>query len=104
MRKTQTLNKGSEQSQKLSCKYRDIDDATVLYYERKYLESRTRDEPSKNVTGFIPVQVQPEPKEEKGSIPQELQIIFPNGVQIICPESVHPSILKLILNSLPCLP
>jgi len=104
MKKTQTPNKGSEQPQKLSCKYRDIDNATVLYYERKYLESHTRDELTENVSGFIPVQVQPESKKEKESISQELQIIFPNGIQIICPESVHPSILKLLLNSLPCLP
>ena len=104
MKKTQTPNKGSTQSQKLSCKYRDIDDATVLYHERKYLESLTMDEPTENVSGFIPVQVQPEPKKEKECIPRELQILFPNGIQIICPESVHPSILKLLLNSLPCLP
>jgi hypothetical protein len=104
MRKTQIPNKGSKQSQKLSCKYRDIDNATVLYHERKYLESRTWDESAENVTDFIPVQVQPEPKKEKESIPLELQIVFPNGIQIICPESVHPSILKLLLNSLPCLP
>jgi hypothetical protein len=104
MEKTLTSNKGSNQAQKLSCKDHDLDDATVLYYERKYFESRTRDEPGENVTGFIPVQVQPEPKKEKESISRELLIVFPNGIQIICPESVHPSILKLLLNSLPCLP
>jgi len=78
-------------------------EATLLYYERKYLESRSKDEFEKDAPGFIPVQVQPEPKKEKQSIPPELQIIFPNGIQIICPASVYPTILKLLLKSLPCL-
>jgi hypothetical protein len=96
--------KESKQSQKSFCKQRDMDDATILYWERKYLESRTNEEPTDNVPGFIPVQVQPEPEKEKESVPQQLHFIFPNGIQIICPESVHPAILKLLLKSLPCLP
>jgi len=80
-----------------------MDDATILYYERKYLESHAKDEHTDNAPGFIPVQVQPEPEKKKESIPQQLYFIFPNGIQIICPESVHPAILKLLLKSLPCL-
>lgn len=95
--------KESKQSQKSTCKQRDVDDATILYYERKYLESRTKDELTDNDPEFIPVQVQPEPESKKESIPQQLQFIFPNGIQIICPESVHPAILTLLLKSLPCL-
>lgn len=81
-----------------------MDEATVEYQERKYLESLTRNEHAENVPGFIPVQVQPEPDKKKGSISPDLHIIFPNGIQIICPDTVHPSILKLLLKSLPCLP
>jgi len=96
--------KESEKPQRSTCTQRDMDDALIHYYERKCLESSTKDELAENVPGFIPVQVQPELKKEKESISRELQIIFPNGIQIICPESVHPSILKLLLKSLPCLP
>jgi hypothetical protein len=100
----QGSRKESKQSQTSSSKQLDMDDATILYWERKYLESRTKEEPTDNVSGFIPVQVQPEPEKKKESTPQQLQFIFPNGIQIICPESVHPAILKLLLKSLPCLP
>ena len=85
-------------------KQRDMDDALIQYYERKHLGSPTKDELVNNDPGFIPVQVQPKPDKKKESNPPDLHIIFPNGIQIICPESVHPAILKLLLKSLPCLP
>ena len=115
MRQIQTHNPSEESFSVGSCKEskslrrstferRAMDEATVVYWERKYLESRTRDELAENVPGFIPVQVQPEPDKKKESKSEDLHIIFPNGIQIICPESVHPAILKLLIKSLPCLP
>lgn len=96
--------KESKPLRRSTVEQRAMDEATVGYWERKYLESRTGDEHAENVPGFIPVQVQQEPDKKKENSSRDLYIIFPNGIQIICPESVHPTILKLLLKSLPCLP
>jgi len=48
--------------------------------------------------GFIPIKVQPAPETEKVHIPGQLHFLFPNGIRVICPESVHPEVLKTLLN------
>ena len=31
-------------------------------------------------------------------IPHQLHFLFPNGIQVMCPESVQPEVLRTLLN------
>ena len=55
--------------------------------------------PSDETLGFIPVQVQPDLEPDQVHAPGQLHFLFPNGIQVMCPESVSPEVLKTLLNS-----
>jgi hypothetical protein len=88
--------RSSRQSQKAYCKHKGISLSTFQYWAKKYREEFSKDEASDEAPGFIPLQVhlEPEPKRTPG----HLHFLFPNGIQVMCPESVHPEVLKTLLN------
>jgi len=84
------------QSQKRYCKQHGIAHSTFQYWAKKYRKLKT--EAANMTPGFIPIKVQPAPETEKVHIPGQLHFLFPNGIRVICPESVHPEVLKTLLN------
>ena len=88
----------SNQPQKAYCKHQGLAYSTFQYWAKKYRKSNAEDEPSIVVPGFIPVKVQPDPEPEQVCHTNQLHFLFPNGIQVMCPESVHPGVLKTLLN------
>ena len=81
--------------QKQYCKEHGLAYSTFQAWGKKLKETNTqvRSEP-----GFIPVNIksfsEPEEKEPAG----QLRLIFPNGIQMLCPETVSPELLKNLIN------
>jgi len=90
--------KNSNQPQKIYCKQRGIANSKFHYWAKKYREKFSINGASEIATGFIPVKVQPDPGMDQVRIPDQLHFLFPNGIQVMCPESVHPEVLKTLLN------
>jgi len=88
----------SKQSQKIYCKQKGLALSTFQYWAKKYREEFSVAEASEETPGFIPVQVQPDPEPEQGHIPGQLHFLFPNGIQVMCSESISPEVLRLLLN------
>ena len=88
--------RSSRQSQKDYCEDKGIALSTFQYWAKKYREEFSRAEASDEAPGFIPVQVHPEPEPER--VAGQLHFLFPNGIQVMCPESVDPEVLKTLLN------
>ena len=80
------------------CKQNGIAYSTFQYWAKKYRKEFSKDEVSDNAPGFIPVKVHPDPEPDQVSIHNQLHFLFPNGIQVMCPESVHPEVLKTLLN------
>ncbi len=91
--------KNSNQSQKIYCKRHSIAYSTFQYWAKKYREEYSKDKVSDDTPGFIPVKVQPDPGPGQVRIPNQLHFLFPNGIQVMCPENVHPEVLQTLLNS-----
>ena len=91
-------NKRSKQSQKIYCKQHGIALSTFQYWAKKYREEFSEDEASNEIPGFIPVQVQPDPEIDQVRSGGQLHFLFPNGIRVMCPESVHPEVLRTLLN------
>lgn len=92
-----TCNK-NKQSQKAYCKEQGIAYSTFQYWAKKYRKAYAEDERADSVPGFIPVKVQPDIEPEQVCLTNQLHFLFPNGIQVMCPESVHPEVLKTLLN------
>ncbi len=90
--------KRSKQSQKIYCKQQDLAYSTFQYWAKKYREEFSEDEASDATPGFIPVQVQQDPEIDQVCPPGQLHFLFPNGIRVICPESVQPEVLLTLLN------
>ena len=90
--------RSSKQSQADYCKKKGIALSTFQYWAKKYREEFTKDEASEETSGFIPIQVQPDPETEQKRMPGQLHFLFPNGIQVMCPENVDPEVLKTLLN------
>ena len=90
--------KRSKQSQKIYCEQQHIALSTFQYWAKKYREEFSEDKASDETPGFIPVQVQPDPESDQMHVPGQLHFLFPNGIQVMCPESVNPEVLKTLLN------
>jgi len=89
----------SDQPQKAYCKEHGIAYSTFQYWAKKYRKSSAEDESADYAPGFIPVKVQPDPMPEQVCrTTNQLHFLFPNGIQVMCPESVHPGVLKTLLN------
>ena len=90
--------RGSKQSQKIYCKQQGLALSTFQYWAKKYREEFSEDEASNVIPGFIPVQVQPDPEIDQVRSRGQLHFLFPNGIRVMCPESVHPEVLRTLLN------
>ena len=90
--------KGSKQPQKVYCKHQDIAYSTFQYWAKKYRKEHSENEPIDNTPGFIPVQIQADPETDQATIQNQLHFLFPNGIQVMCPETVHPEVLQTLLN------
>jgi hypothetical protein len=90
--------RGSKQSQKIYCKQQGLALSTFQYWAKKYREEFSEDEASDETPGFIPVQVQPDPQIDQVRSLGQLHFLFPNGIRVICPESVQPEVLRTLLN------
>jgi hypothetical protein len=88
----------SNQTQKAYCKEQGLAYSTFQYWAKKYRKSYAEDELSDYASGFIPVKVHPDPEPEQVCVTNQLHFLFPNGIQVMCPESVHPGVLKTLLN------
>ena len=92
--------KRSKQSQKIYCKQHGIALSTFQYWAKKYREEFSEEGASdaNETPGFIPVQVQPDPEIDQVHPPGQLHFLFPNGIQVMCPENVQPEVLRTLLN------
>jgi hypothetical protein len=72
--------------------------STFQYWAKKYREEFTKDEASDEPPVFIPVEVQADTEPERDHVPGQLHFLFPNGIRVMCPESVSPVVLKILLN------
>ncbi len=90
--------KNSGQPQKIYCIQEDLAYSTFQYWAKKYRKEFSEDKASDISPGFIPVKVQPDPVMDQVHIDNQLHFLFPNGIQVMCPESVHPEVVKTLLN------
>jgi len=91
--------KSSRQPQKIYCKQKGIAYSTFQYWAKKYREEFSENDNSGDTPGFISVRVQPDPESDQVHVPGQLHFLFPNGIQVMCPESVSPEVLRLLLKS-----
>ena len=91
--------RNSNQSQHNYCKHHGIAYSTFQYWAKKFREEYFEDEFSGINPGFIPIKVQPDPVMDQITIANHLHFLFPNGIRVMCSESVHPEVLKTLLNS-----
>jgi transposase-like protein len=91
--------KESGLSKRAYCNLHGIACSTFQYWAKKYRKEYSGNEPADNAPGFIPVQVQPDPETDQVGIHNQLHFLFPNGIQVMCPETVNPKVLKTLLNS-----
>jgi hypothetical protein len=89
--------KSSGQSQKIYCEQAGLAYTTFQYWAKKYREESSETEIT-DIPGFIPVEVRPDPGQDPTVFTNKLHFLFPNGIQVMCPESVHPEVLKTLLN------
>jgi len=90
--------KNSSQPQKVYCIQHGLAYSTFQYWAKKYRKEFSAEEVSDITPGFIPIKVQPDPEADQVRIPKQLHFLFPNGIQVMCPESVHPEVLKTLLT------
>jgi len=86
------------QPQKIYCTHQGLAYSTFQYWAKKYREDFSKPEAQEFPPGFIPVKVEPDSETNQVRIPGQLHFLFPNGIQVMCPESVHPEVLKTLLN------
>jgi len=84
--------------QKIYCTQQGLAYSTFQYWAKKYREEFSDQGAQEFTPGFIPVKVEPDPETNQVRIPGQLHFLFPNGIQVMCPESVHPEVLKTLLN------
>lgn len=90
--------KACDLSQKTYCRQHSIAVSTFQYWRKKYIKEFTAHSTSELAPGFIPVKVQSDLETDQVHIQSQLHFLFPNGIQVMCPESVDPEVLKTLLN------
>ena len=90
--------KSSDHSQKAYCEQVGLAITTFQYWAKKHREEFSEVDAADVTPGFIPVEVQPDPEVDQGRITNQLHFLFPNGIQVMCPEGVHPEVLRTLLN------
>jgi len=91
--------KDSKVSQSKFCHREGISFHTFKYWYKKYKIENERSNNSQNLNDkiFIPVEVSSEPNETitKGG---QIEVIFPNGIQLSCPVEMNIANLKNLLG------
>jgi len=90
--------RSSKVSQRTYCEQKGIALSTFQYWAKKYRAEFSNDDSPDKTAGFIPVQVQPDPEPDLERFPGQLHFLFPNGIQVMCSESVDHGLLKILLN------
>jgi len=90
--------KNSGQAQKIYCEQVGLAYTTFQCWVKKHREEYAEAEASEITPGFIPVKVQPDPEMNQVGVTHQLHFLFPNGIQVMCPESVQPEVLRTLLN------
>lgn len=91
--------KNDNKPQKTYCKQYGIAYSTFQFWAKRYrkevFEKKVKDRP----VGFIPVKVQSEP-EVLSHTPgvNQLHFLYPNGIQLMCSETITHEVLKNLLN------
>ena len=88
----------SNQPQKVYCQQKGLAYSTFQYWAKKYREELSEQDAQKSTPGFIPLKVEPDPETDQLHIPGQLHFLFPNGVQVMCPDTVHTEVLRVLLN------
>lgn len=90
--------RNSGKSQKVYCEQADLAYTTFQYWAKKFRRETVQDKAPAIAPGFIPVKVKSDPEMVREQVPNQLHFLFPNGIQVKCPESVHHEVLKTLLN------
>lgn len=90
----------SNQPQKVYCKQHGLAYSTFQYWAKKYRKEFKANNGTDSSSGFIPVKVQPYPEilTQGSVVGNTLHFLYPNGIQVMCPERVHPEVLKTLIN------
>jgi len=91
--------KEKNHSQRSYCLQHGIAYSTFQYWANKYREKFAANTVIDKPAGFIPIKVQPDPEvsvQAPGT--SQLHFLYPNGIQVMCPEGVHPEVLKKLIN------
>ena len=86
-------------SQKSYCQQHQIALSTFQFWCKKYRKEYMEFITPEHTPGFIPIKAQPEPETDQVDIPSKPHFLFPNGIQVMCSESVDSEVLKTLLNS-----
>ncbi|MFW6327949.1 MAG: IS66 family insertion sequence element accessory protein TnpA [Bacteroidota bacterium] len=86
----------SNKTQKDYCLNQGLSYYTFKYWSARYKRAN-HEKPTK--PGFIPVKVKPNPEYEVQTPTGQLHFLFPNGVQMRCPETIDSNLLKHLINS-----
>ena len=88
----------SKQSQRVYCQEHGLAYSTFQYWAKKYRKGHISNANPDTAPGFIAVRVQPDPQDNKTHNPGQLHFLMPNGVQVMCPETIQPQVLQTLLN------
>ncbi len=81
--------------QKQYCKGHGLAYSTFQVWGKRYKARKIKVE---SKPGFIPVTIKSvsEPKATKPA--NQLCLLFPNGIRLLCPETISPELLKNLIN------
>ncbi len=88
----------SNHPQKIYCTQQGLAYSTLQYWLKKYREEFSEQAAQEFTPGFIPIKVELDQETNKVRNPGQLHFLFPNGIQVMCPESVDHKVLKTLLN------
>ncbi len=82
--------------QKQYCKEHGLAYSTFHAWGKRLKEkSKSQVKPG---SGFIPVNIKSVPEPEQKEPVNQLCLLFPNGIQLLCPETISPEFLKNLIN------
>jgi hypothetical protein len=87
--------KQSKKPQRMYCKLHRITYSKFQYWAKKYRKQLRTDEIN---PGFIEVKLKPEAQEPTQLPDNQLHFHYPNGVQLLCSETINPAVLKTLIN------
>lgn len=90
--------KDSNQSQKAYCREHGIAYSTFQYWAKKYRKESIPNNGTNSSQGFIPIKVHQDPEVLVQGPVNQLHFLYPNGIQVMCSERVHPEVLKTLIN------